>query len=299
MAEGRGGVSREGWELMLLSSEDAPGPASEHWLGRRPNKLHHWDGLDWTEVVNMYKYLPFVIEHNLKESWKAEKQFNFLCIRRLATEFLFPLHFSYQNGFLLPPFLLFSATPSHQSPCPCCHWKPSACESAFGIWFNDHAVFAPGIQCKHFGESLRSACLIFLENVMCTDKLGMDNQGWTFIRAQWLETNGAFFMLSQRNIMERECHTIPDTMCRSLFQLVNFLVMFQHNAWKKKTLVQLSSLPFFKISDWNSRNCILQLNTQTPHRGHILLSFGNAGLGGTQWMFTIYQMFTVYQTPTN
>lgn len=43
----------------------------------------------------MYKYLTSVIEHNLKESWKAEKQFNFLCIRQLATEVSFPLHFSF------------------------------------------------------------------------------------------------------------------------------------------------------------------------------------------------------------
>lgn len=89
---------------MPAHPEDATGPAKAkgHWLARKPNQLHCQDGLDCIEVVNMYKYLTSIIEHNLKESWKAEKQFNFRCIRQLATEVSFPLHFSFpQMAFCL------------------------------------------------------------------------------------------------------------------------------------------------------------------------------------------------------
>lgn len=81
---------------------------------QKPYKLYCWDGLDFMEVVNMYKYLSSVIEHNLKESWKAEKQFNFLCTRRLATEFSFPHRFSYpQMTFLLYSSHLFTTRTTH------------------------------------------------------------------------------------------------------------------------------------------------------------------------------------------
>lgn len=118
-----------------MSSEDATGPAEAkgHWLTRNPNKLYCWDELEPMEVVNMYQYLPFVIEHNLKESWKAEKQFNFLCIRKLTTEFSFPLHFSY------PKWLSALFHPSLHHPCPpisipLSSLESLACVNAYGAW---------------------------------------------------------------------------------------------------------------------------------------------------------------------
>lgn len=108
---------------------------------RKPNKLYCWDGLDCMEVVNMYKYLPSVIEHNLKESWKAEEQFNFLCTTKLAAEFSFPLQFSYpQMTFCFIPLLspppIFLPLSSLKSPRPV--------RVHMVLVSNGHAEFAPG-----------------------------------------------------------------------------------------------------------------------------------------------------------
>lgn len=73
---------------------------------RKHNKLTAGMGcIAWRLWTCINICLLCVIEHNMKESWKAEKQFNFVCTRRLATEFSFPFHVFYpQMAFcFIPP----------------------------------------------------------------------------------------------------------------------------------------------------------------------------------------------------
>lgn len=74
-ATGSPGQERHGGAKSLWTSEDTTGPAKAkgHWLTRKPNTLYCQDGLDCPDVGNSDKYLPSVIDHNLQESWKAEK----------------------------------------------------------------------------------------------------------------------------------------------------------------------------------------------------------------------------------
>lgn len=138
--------------------------------------------MDCIEVVNMYKYLTSVIEHNLKESWKSEKQFNFLCIRWLATEVSFLLHFSFpQMAFC--SILPFFSPLYHQFLYSCDHWTLPVCVTTYCACLNGQVVSAPGIRCIHFGEALGSACLNLMESIMCADKLGVDSREWLLI---WL-----------------------------------------------------------------------------------------------------------------
>lgn len=138
--------------------------------------------MDCIEVVNMYKYLTSVIEHNLKESWKSEKQFNFLCIRWLATEVSFLLHFSFpQMAFC--SILPFFSPLYHQFLYSCDHWTLPVYVTTYCACLNGQVVSAPGIWCIHFGEALGSACLNLMESIMCADKLGVDSREWLLI---WL-----------------------------------------------------------------------------------------------------------------
>lgn len=89
----------------------------------------------------MYKYAS-VIEHNSRESWKAEKQFTFPCTRKPATEFPFPFHFSYPQ-WLSASFLISLYHPYHQFSCPCHHGNFPACVTTDCACLNGHAELAP------------------------------------------------------------------------------------------------------------------------------------------------------------
>lgn len=138
------------------------------------SQLSCWGGLDYREVVNVHKYLPSVLEHNLKESWKGEN--NLICSASgdLPPSFHFHFIFLPTSGFLLYCPCPFT-TPTTNFLAPFFRDIPRLVQILIVLVLRAMLCWLPGTKWKPSGEGLGSAHLNFTWNTACTDRLSTDS----------------------------------------------------------------------------------------------------------------------------